>query len=85
MAFTVSITIPGDAQTEGSAAYRVKEAVDWLYKDRPEEQPTTTSDYHDIIADWMKNALRHQVRRQEEDKARRQALESIDNIDVTTE
>jgi len=80
VAIDITITIPGDAATEGTAAYRLKQAIDWHYQDR-NNQPQTAAQYKAIVAQELKAVLRAYVRRAEYAQAKH-ALTIPGDIDV---
>lgn len=72
MAIQISITIPGDMQTEGSSVYRLKSIIDWQYRD-DEEKPSTAQEYQSAAESILKEALRAYVVHLEKQKARQEA------------
>jgi len=81
VAIDITISIPGDAATEGTAAYRLKQAIDWNYRDR-DDKPQTAAQYKAIVTQELKDVLRAYVRRAEYAQAKR-ALTIPGDIDVT--
>lgn len=78
MAFQVTITIPGDAATEGSAANRLKTVIDYAYRDFPaEEQPSTGAEYQAAVKQIVADLLRSYVVKVEKERVKRLAFESI--------
>jgi len=81
MAIRIAVTIPGDVQTEGSAVYRLKQAIDRIMG---ESAPSSADEYKNVAENIMIDALREYVRRAEQRHARRQAIEALPgNIDVS--
>jgi len=85
MAIDIVLSIPGNAAIEGTAAYRVKQAIDWYYRPQAGEQnanaPQTAAEYKSVVVGEMKSALRTYVRRAEIQQIR--AAEQLpDSIDI---
>ena len=88
MAYQFTYTLPGDVGEEGTAANRLKEAIDWLHRHEPipgdnevSEKPQSPADYKQFVDNMVIGTIKSFILQQEESKRRAQ-LGELSDIDI---
>lgn len=83
MAITLTYTIGGDIQEEGTPARRLKDAIDYRAGDENGEgRPTTMAEYKDYVDGLLTRALVSYVRRAEQAKLEEERAAILD-LEIT--